>query len=97
MKNQFWNNIIHILAGITLGFLMFGCKSSKTGCDAYSLQWSQEADSLTVHKGNKLYIPKTPAYDVKQIYFNNADRGEYVVTLLKNGKVVETKKININK
>ena len=97
MKNQFWNNIIHILAGITLGFLMFGCKSSKTGCDAYSLQWSQEADSLIVYKGNELYLPKTAAYDVKQIHFNNADRGEYVVTLLKNGKVIETKKININK
>ena len=25
------------------------------------------------------------------------DRGEYIVTLSKNGKVVETKKININK
>ena len=97
MKNQIWNNIIYILAGITLGYIMFGCKSSKTGCDAYTLQWSQESDSLIVHKVNKLYIPKTPAYDVKQIYFNNADRGEYIVTLSKNGKVVETKKININK
>jgi hypothetical protein len=36
MKNQFWNNIIHILAGITLGYLMFGCKTSKSNCDAYS-------------------------------------------------------------
>jgi hypothetical protein len=36
MKNQLWNNIIHILAGITLGFLMFGCKTNKPSCDAYS-------------------------------------------------------------
>ena len=36
MKNQIWNNIIHILAGITLGFLMFGCKTNKSSCDAYS-------------------------------------------------------------
>lgn len=31
-----WNNIIHILAGITIGYFLFGCKSSKSGCDAYS-------------------------------------------------------------
>lgn len=36
MKNQICNNIIHILAGITLGYLIFACKSNKTGCDAYS-------------------------------------------------------------
>jgi hypothetical protein len=36
MKNQIWNNVIHILAGITLGFLMFGCKTNKPSCDAYS-------------------------------------------------------------
>lgn len=31
-----WMYFIHILAGITLGYFMFGCKSSKSGCDAYS-------------------------------------------------------------
>jgi len=36
MKNQIWNNIIHVLAGITLGYCLFACKSSKAGCDAYS-------------------------------------------------------------
>jgi hypothetical protein len=36
MKNQIWNNALHILAGITLGYLLFSCKSNKSGCDAYS-------------------------------------------------------------
>jgi hypothetical protein len=36
MKNQIWNNIIHILAGITLGYLFFSCKTNKPSCDAYS-------------------------------------------------------------
>jgi hypothetical protein len=36
MKNQIWNNIIHILAGITLGYCLFACKTNKPSCDAYS-------------------------------------------------------------
>jgi len=31
-----WMYIIHILAGITIGFYLAGCKSPKSGCDAYS-------------------------------------------------------------
>jgi len=45
MKNQIWNNIIHILAGVALGYLMgcflFSCKSSKAGCDAYTQKIEQ--------------------------------------------------------
>jgi hypothetical protein len=36
MENQLWNNIIHVLAGIALGYCLFACKSSKAGCDAYT-------------------------------------------------------------
>ena len=31
-----WIYTIHILAGVTLGYILFSCKSSKSGCDAYS-------------------------------------------------------------
>jgi len=31
-----WDRFIHILAGIAIGYLLIGCKSSKSGCDAYS-------------------------------------------------------------
>jgi hypothetical protein len=31
-----WIYFIQILAGIALGFILAGCKSSKSGCDAYS-------------------------------------------------------------
>jgi len=31
-----WIYFIQILAGITLGYILAGCKQSKSGCDAYS-------------------------------------------------------------
>lgn len=31
-----WIYLIHILAGIAIGYYLTGCKSSKSGCDAYS-------------------------------------------------------------
>jgi hypothetical protein len=31
-----YDRILHLLAGIALGFLLFGCKSPKHSCDAYS-------------------------------------------------------------
>jgi hypothetical protein len=31
-----WIYFIHILAGIAIGYYLTGCKSSKSGCDAYS-------------------------------------------------------------
>jgi len=31
-----YNKILHLLAGVALGYLIFGCKSSKPNCDAYS-------------------------------------------------------------
>jgi len=92
-----WMYIIHILAGVTIGYFLSGCKSSKLGCDAYSLQWDKDIDTLIVYKNNELYLPKTPVNNAKQIHFNNIDKGEYVVTLLKDGMVIETKRLNINK
>jgi hypothetical protein len=92
-----WEKVIHILAGIALGYILFGCKSSKDGCDAYSLKWTKDADSLIVYKNDEIFLPKTPANGAKQIYFNNTDKGKYVINLLKDGEVVETKKLNINR
>jgi hypothetical protein len=31
-----YERILHLLAGIALGYILFACKSSKSGCDAYS-------------------------------------------------------------
>ena len=40
MKNQIWNNIIYVLSGVTLGYLLgcflSSCKTNKSSCDAYS-------------------------------------------------------------
>jgi hypothetical protein len=31
-----YSKILHLLAGIAIGFLLFGCKSPKPSCEAYS-------------------------------------------------------------
>jgi hypothetical protein len=31
-----YNRILHLLAGIAIGFLLFGCKAPKPSCEAYS-------------------------------------------------------------
>ena len=39
MKQQnfdLYMRLLHFLAGITIGYLLFACKSSRSGCDAYS-------------------------------------------------------------
>ncbi len=92
-----WERAIHILAGVALGYALFGCKSSKDGCDAYSLKWTKDADSLIVYRDDEIFLPKTRASSVKQIHFNNVEKGKYVINLLKDGEVVETKKLNINR
>lgn len=35
-KEQIYYYVLHLLAGISIGFLLFSCKSSKSNCDAYS-------------------------------------------------------------
>jgi len=35
-KDQIYNYILHLLAGIAIGFLLFSCKAPKPSCDAYS-------------------------------------------------------------
>lgn len=106
---QNWEKSIHILTGIALSYILFACKSSKSGCDAYSskwceevnvaysLKWTEEADSIIVYKDHEIFLPKTPSNGAKQIYFNNTDKGKYTINLLKNGVVVETKKLYINR
>jgi len=35
-KDQIYYYALHLLAGISIGFLLFSCKSPKPSCDAYS-------------------------------------------------------------
>jgi hypothetical protein len=52
MKDKFkcgvYTNILHILAGIALGYMLFSCKSTKVDCDAYSKHTNQYVDSTYV-------------------------------------------------
>jgi hypothetical protein len=36
MNYSKYSKVLHLLAGITLGYLMFSCKASKPSCNAYS-------------------------------------------------------------
>ena len=36
MNYSNYDRVLHLLAGIAIGFLLFGCKSPKPSCDAYS-------------------------------------------------------------
>jgi len=35
-KEQIYYYVIHLLAGISIGFLLFSCKSPKPSCEVYS-------------------------------------------------------------
>jgi hypothetical protein len=35
-KDQIYNYILHLLAGVAIGFLLFSCKAPKPSCEAYS-------------------------------------------------------------
>ena len=36
MWKTIWIYFIHLMAGIAIGDFLSGCKSSRSGCDAYS-------------------------------------------------------------
>lgn len=40
-KEQIYYYVLHLLAGISIGFLLFSCKSPKPSCDAYSYSSTQ--------------------------------------------------------
>jgi succinate dehydrogenase/fumarate reductase cytochrome b subunit len=44
-KCSVYMSILHILAGIALGYMLFFCKTPKSECDAYSKQINQYNDS----------------------------------------------------
>jgi hypothetical protein len=36
MNYSIYDRVLHFLAGIAIGFLLFSCKAAKPSCDAYS-------------------------------------------------------------
>ena len=71
------------------------CKSSKVSCDAYSMSWSNEADSLEVTRDDKVYIPKIPTRESKQFHMNYPEKGDYKICLYSKGEIVEVKKFTV--
>ena len=73
-----YDKALHLLAGIALGFLLFGCKSSKPSCDAYSYVdgYKYCIEGKVVVKGDTMdAIAFTDSYSMAcdSIFYYNTD------------------------
>jgi hypothetical protein len=78
MKKQNYYYILHILAGITLGYLLFSCKSNKTSCDAYSSRYTYRIEGKVIHEGDTCdaiaYTNEYLTTNDSVFYFNSNNR-----------------------
>jgi hypothetical protein len=76
-KNQIYYYILHLLAGITIGFLLFSCKSPKSGCDAYgSMNYKYCIEGKIIHENDTVdAIALTDRFTATDdsIYYYNSD------------------------
>jgi hypothetical protein len=78
MKKQNYYYILHILAGITIGYLLFSCKSNKPGCDAYSHLFAYRIEGKVLVDGDTCdaiaYTNEYLTTDDSVFYFNSNHR-----------------------
>jgi hypothetical protein len=78
MKKPIYNYIIHILAGITIGYLLFSCKTNKSSCDAYSRFYQYRIEGKVLVDGEKrdaiAYTNEYLTTDDSVFYFNSNNR-----------------------
>jgi hypothetical protein len=78
MKKPIYNYIIHILAGITIGYLLFSCKTNKSSCDAYSHLFTYRIEGKVLVDGEKhdaiAYTNEYLTTDDSVFYFNSNNR-----------------------
>lgn len=77
-KEQIYYYILHLLAGISIGFLLFSCKSPKSSCDAYSYVEGYKycIEGKTVVEGDTIdAIAFTNSYSMAcdSIFYYNSD------------------------
>ncbi len=92
MNYSNYDRVLHLLAGIAIGFLLFGCKSPKPSCEAYSyvedykycIEGKKVVDGDTVDA-----IAFTDSYSMAcdSIYYYNSD--SFIQSLLEPYKVYE--------
>jgi hypothetical protein len=75
MKKQIYYYILHLLAGITIGFLLFSCSSNKSSCDAYSYRYTYRIEGKVMYKGDTCdaiaYTNEYLTTDDSVFYFNS--------------------------
>jgi hypothetical protein len=75
MKKQIYYYILHLLAGITIGFLLFSCSSNKSSCDAYSYKYTYRIEGKVMYKGDTCdaiaYTNEYLTTDDSVFYFNS--------------------------
>jgi hypothetical protein len=78
MKKQNYYYILHILAGITIGYLLFSCRSNKSSCDAYSHLFTYRIEGKVLVNGDTCdaiaYTNEYLTTDDSVFYFNSNSR-----------------------
>jgi hypothetical protein len=78
MNYSNYDRVLHLLAGIAIGFLLFGCKSPKPSCDAYSYveDYKYCIEGKKIVEGDTVdVIAFTNSYSMAcdSIYYYNSD------------------------
>jgi hypothetical protein len=78
MNYSIYDRVLHFLAGIAIGFLLFSCKSPKPSCDAYSYveDYKYCIEGKKIVEGDTVdVIAFTNSYSMAcdSIYYYNSD------------------------
>ena len=78
MNYSNYDRVLHLLAGIAIGFLLFSCKSPKPSCDAYSYveDYKYCIEGKKIVEGDTVdVIAFTNSYSMAcdSIYYYNSD------------------------
>jgi hypothetical protein len=78
MNYSNYSRVLHLLAGITLGYLLFSCKSNKSSCDAYAHRYTYRIEGKIIHEGDTCdaiaYTNNYLTTDDSVFYFNSNSR-----------------------
>lgn len=77
-REQIYNYILHILAGITIGYMLFSCRTNKSSCDAYSNLYRFRIEGKVLVEGDTCdaiaYTNEYLTTDDSVFYFNSNSR-----------------------
>ena len=92
-REQVYYYILHLLAGVTIGFLLFSCKTEKSSCDAYANRgYKYCIEGYVMHQGDSCEaIALTDYYTTTNdsVFYFNSDSS--LQTLYSPYKIYENK------